>query len=96
MGPARIRLINIRAEFPSEASLLEGDKPLQWRIIAKDGMPATPLQSSPRAATMIIAPGEIYDLEVVVPPGAVRTFRVAFPDAPPALFPPTLLTVRGR
>ena len=93
---ARLRLINIRAEFPSDVSLLDGDKPVQWRIVAKDGMTATPLQSSARAAAMLIAPGEIYDLEVVVPPGAVRTFRVALPDAPPHLFPPTLLTVRGR
>jgi manganese oxidase len=93
---ARLRVINIRAEFPSEISLLDGDKPVQWRIVAKDGMPATALQSQSRASTMLIAPGEIYDLEVGVPAGAVRTFRVAFPDAPPALFPPTLLTVRGR
>ncbi|MGH7679132.1 MAG: multicopper oxidase domain-containing protein [Gemmatimonadaceae bacterium] len=95
-APARVRLISIRAEFPVEASLLDGDKPVQWRIIAKDGMTSTPLQSAARASTMVAGSGEIYDLEVVVPKGAVRTFRFAMPDAPPQLFPPTLLTVRGR
>lgn len=51
--PARIRLISIRAEFPIEASLLDGDKPVQWRIIAKDGMTSTPLQSAERASVMV-------------------------------------------
>ena len=94
--PTRVRMISIRAEFPVEASLLDGDKPVQWRIVSKDGMPTTQLQSQPRASTMIAGAGDIYDLEIVVPPGAVRTFRFALPDAPPQLFPPTLLTVRGR
>jgi FtsP/CotA-like multicopper oxidase with cupredoxin domain len=95
-APARLRVINIRAEFPEEISLLDGDKPVEWRILAKDGMTATPLQSTPRAAHMVVGSGEIYDLEVTVPAGATRTFRFALPEAPPHLFPPTLLTVRGR
>ena len=93
---ALLRVINIRAEFPNEISLLDGDKPVEWRVVAKDGMPATAMQSSTRVAKTLIAPGEIYDLAVTVPAGAVRTFLVAFPDAPPQLFPPTLLTLRGR
>ena len=94
--PTRLRFVSIRSEFPVEASLLDGDKPVEWRIVAKDGMPSTALQSASRTARMVAGAGEIYDLEVVVPAGAVRTFRVAMPDAPPQLFPPTLLTVRGR
>jgi manganese oxidase len=93
---ARLRVINIRSEFPMDISLLDGDKPVQWRIVAKDGMPATAMQSQMRAAKALIAPGEIYDLEVVIPSGAVRTLFVGLADAPVAVFPPTLLTVRGH
>ena len=78
------------------AGAFDGEKPVQWHMLSKDGMPSTALQSRPRSAHMIAGSGEIYDLEVVVPAGAVRTFRFGVPDAPPNLFPPTLLTVRGR
>ena len=94
--PVRVRVISIRSDVPVETSLLDGEKPVQWRILSKDGMPSTTLQSQPRSAHMIAGSGEIYDLEVVVPAGAVRTFRFGVPDAPPNLFPPTLLIVRGR
>lgn len=79
-------------------SLLDGQAPAQWRIVAKDGMPATPLQSVARAATMVIAPGETYDLEINPRSGAALSLRYGLTpvDAPPALAQVTTVPVRVR
>ena len=94
----RLRLINIRVGFAMEVTLLDGQMPTQWRIVAKDGMPVTPLQSVARAATMIIAPGETYDLEINPRSGAVLSLRYNLTpvDAPPELSQRTTVPVRVR
>jgi FtsP/CotA-like multicopper oxidase with cupredoxin domain len=94
----RLRLINIRVGFAMQVTLLDGETPTQWQIVAKDGMPATPLQSAGRAATMVIAPGETYDLEIKPQSGAMLSLRYNLTpvDAPPALAQVTTVPVRVR
>jgi len=97
-APTRLRLINIRADFAMAVSLLDGEAPAQWRIVAKDGMPATPLQSVAHAATMVIAPGETYDLEINPRSGAKLSLRYGLTpvDAPPELAQVVTVPVRVR
>ena len=92
----RLRLINIRSDFAMAVSLLEGQAPAQWRIIAKDGMPTTRLQSVTRPATIVIAPGETYDLEINPPSGATLALRYGLTpvDAPPAFAQVVTVPVR--
>jgi FtsP/CotA-like multicopper oxidase with cupredoxin domain len=94
--PVRLRVISIRSDAAADVSLTDGEAPVQWRIVAKDGMPATALQSQPRAAKLSMGAGEIYDFEVVARRGANLTFTSALFDAPPKLFPPTKVTIRVK
>jgi FtsP/CotA-like multicopper oxidase with cupredoxin domain len=59
----RLRLINIRTDYPASVAMLEGGQPLQWRVIAKDGadLPASQVRVGP--SQMLFAAGEIYDVE---------------------------------
>jgi len=58
----RFRLINIRTDYPARIAILEGGKPLEWRLIAKDGMDVPPSQATMRPSTLTFAAGEIYDV----------------------------------
>jgi FtsP/CotA-like multicopper oxidase with cupredoxin domain len=62
--PTRLRLINIRSESLMELSLEENGAPVPWRVVAKDGADLPPKQVRERPATMVSAPGEIYDVEI--------------------------------
>lgn len=37
---------------------IDRDKPVEWRVVAKDGFPATAMQSEPRPARLSVYPGE--------------------------------------
>lgn len=67
--PYRFRLINIRTDYVLALGLFEGDSPLEWRIVAKDGadLPAHQVRTTP-ARLEHFAPGEIVDVEFT--PGA--------------------------
>lgn len=69
--PTRLRLINIRTESVTELALEQNGALVQWRVVAKDGAELSPHQIRERPATMLIAPGEIYDVEIT-PPKAGR------------------------
>ena len=58
----RLRLINIRTDYPASISILEGGKPLEWRLIAKDGADLPASQATMRPSTLTFAAGEIYDV----------------------------------
>ena len=58
----RLRLINIRTDYAASVSILEGDKPLEWRVIAKDGADLPASQATMRPSTLLFAAGEIYDV----------------------------------
>jgi manganese oxidase len=62
--PHRLRLINIRTDYILNLMLQDGDKPLQWKVVAKDGADLPPAHVMTRPATVMMAPGEINDVEL--------------------------------
>jgi manganese oxidase len=75
----RFRVINIRSNAVVAMSILEGDQPVEWRHVAKDGADLPLSQSVVRPARVILAPGEIYDYEFTPrAPGELK-LRFAFP-----------------
>lgn len=60
----RVRIINIAANPPLNLSLRDGETPLQWRPIAKDGLDLPVAQMGVRPAVLRIGVGETYDFEI--------------------------------
>ena len=94
--PARFRLINIHSDNAVNVSLLDGEKPVEWRIVAKDGFPTTALQSAPRPGALTIQVGETYDIEVVPRAGTNLSWRYAIDGVAPKVTKPIEGTVRVR
>lgn len=65
----RVRLINITPSDILAVSLQNGDGPLTWRPITKDGAPVPPERCQPGPAQQTIGVGETYDFEFDTPPG---------------------------
>lgn len=59
----RFRLINIKVTTNSKVSFLSGQKPVNWKMIAKDGMDLPPQQKLMKQAVQDIAIGETMDFE---------------------------------
>lgn len=81
----RLRLINIRTDYLMTVALADSGGPLNWKVLAKDGadLPSQVV----RPATLEIAPGETYDVEL--PSHAVGDLRLrltlpTIPNVPPA------------
>lgn len=83
----KLRLINIRSDMGMLVSLMDGDKPASWRVVAKDGFTRPASQAQPRPAVVAIGSGETYDLEVTAPAG--RKLSLVYQLVAP--FPPPLL-----
>lgn len=75
--PTRLRLINIRTDFILDLALRDGDAPVQWRVVAKDGAALPPAQLRDSEAKLTISPGEIYDVEVTPRSGRALTLTHA-------------------
>lgn len=75
--PLRLRLINIRSELAMEYAWMDGDSTATWRPVAKDGFDLPTSQATSRRASVVLNPGEIMDVEVIVPLGTTRAFRYA-------------------
>jgi len=45
-------------------ALLDGNQPVEWRPLAKDGAMLEAGRTSPRAAQIKVAPGETYDFTI--------------------------------
>lgn len=71
--PNRLRLINIRSEYIIRVRLTEGDAPVMWRPVAKDGADLPAWQATGRVADVVRSPGETYDVEVTPMAGAELT-----------------------
>jgi len=82
----RLRLINIRSDLGMVVSLMHGDHPASWRIVAKDGFTRPTSQAQPRASVIAMGAGETYDVEVTSRSGASLSlaYQLAAP-LPPAL-----------
>jgi FtsP/CotA-like multicopper oxidase with cupredoxin domain len=88
----RFRLFNLAGDAPTMVSLNQGDTPVAWRPLAKDGYPLAKVQTAARPAVLVFDPGEIYDFEFT--PARMGTLTLKFglppsPGAPPGL-PPTV------
>lgn len=75
----RFRLVNIRGDSPLRFSLERGDSLLTWRAVAKDGADLPASQATNRPATLLFAPGEIYDFDFTAP-AAGGTYTLTFGD----------------
>jgi FtsP/CotA-like multicopper oxidase with cupredoxin domain len=81
----RFRLFNLAGDTPLMVSMNAGEKPIEWRAVAKDGYPLPPSQAIARPATLVFDPGEIYDYEFT--PSAAGELVLTF-GIPPFLVPP--------
>ncbi len=96
----RFRVINIRSDYPVALALLDGDRPAEWRHVAKDGADLPATQATVRPAQLIFSPGEIYDFEFT--PRAAGELRLRFGLPPGFRLPniavpqPTMMAVRVR
>jgi FtsP/CotA-like multicopper oxidase with cupredoxin domain len=96
----RFRLINIRTDPAVAVALLDGDRPAEWRHVAKDGADLPAAQATLRPARLTLRPGEIYDFELTPrSPGELR-LRFGYPEAVrPAnlvVLEPVVVAVRVR
>ena len=72
----RFRMIAITSDVPEEVELLDGDTPVEWRLVAKDGADTRPSQRTMRPAKLRFDPGEIYDFEFT--PRAPGTLKLVY------------------
>ncbi|MGH7720077.1 MAG: multicopper oxidase domain-containing protein [Gemmatimonadaceae bacterium] len=94
----RFRLINIRSDYSVAMALLDGDRPAEWRHVAKDGADLPAAQAVVRPAHLIFGPGEIYDVEFTPRSGGAFALRFGFPPAfrPPGITVPEPAVVEVR
>jgi FtsP/CotA-like multicopper oxidase with cupredoxin domain len=94
----RFRLVNIRSVFPVVVALLGGDRPAEWRYVAKDGAALPPAQAVVRPAQLVFSVGEIHDVEFTPRASGDLTLRFGYPPGfRPPVVPvpePTLVAVR--
>jgi FtsP/CotA-like multicopper oxidase with cupredoxin domain len=79
----RFRLFNLAGDAPLVVSIMAGDKPIQWRAVAKDGYPLPPSQVVDKPATLMFDPGEIYDFEITPKAAGELTLHFGLPPSPP-------------
>src|SRR5262249_45182398 len=60
----RFRLFNLAGDMPLQVALTSGDKPVEWKAVAKDGYPIATMQQTMQPASLVFDPGEIYDYEI--------------------------------
>jgi FtsP/CotA-like multicopper oxidase with cupredoxin domain len=69
----RLRIIHIIPDFTAWIALLDGDTPVQWRALAKDGAELPRSAQTMRRAALLAGPGETMDFEYVpTAPGLLR------------------------
>ena len=88
----RFRIINIKTDIAEALALLDGDRPVEWRLVAKDGADLPASQATLRPAELTFAPGEIYDVEFT--PRAVGDLALRYGEEQQG--EPTVVLVRVR
>jgi FtsP/CotA-like multicopper oxidase with cupredoxin domain len=78
----RFRAINIRTDFPATLALLEGDTPVTWRTVARDGADLPAGQQTVGPATLAFAPGQIYDFEFTPSKPGDLVLKFGYPPLP--------------
>lgn len=85
----RFRLFNLAGDMPLTVSLMAGEKPIDWKFVAKDGFALPSSQAKTQPATLLFDPGEIYDFEYTPSaPGALTLSAGPRPLPPGATLPP--------
>ena len=71
--PYRLRLIHIIPDFTAWIALLQGDQPLRWKPLAKDGAELPVARQVMRQSALLAGPGETMDFEFTpTAPGILR------------------------
>lgn len=99
----RFRLFNLAGDSPTQVSLNQDGKPVEWRAVAKDGYPLPASLAVSQEAKLVFDPGEIYDFEFTPARTGELTLKFGVPDfflpppvapgappPPPSPFPPTV------
>ena len=76
----RFRMINIQADAAADVTLLDGDKPAEWKMVARDGATLPPVQVQTQPAKLIFAAGQIFDFEVTPAKTGQMTLRFGYPN----------------
>ena len=84
----RFRLFNLAGDAPLMVSMNDGEKPIQWRAVAKDGFALPSVQATMRPAVLVFDPGEIYDFEVTPATAGELNLKFGPPPFPPPPPPP--------
>jgi hypothetical protein len=92
----RLRVINIRTDFPADVALLEGETPVTWRMIARDGADLPAGQQTTGPATLTFAPGQIYDFEFTPTKPGDLTLKFGYPALPFPVPPTSTVAVTVR
>ena len=92
----RFRLIDITGDVHTFVSLLDGEKPVAWRAVAKDGATLPAAQATMRPADVMLDPGEIYDFTFTPSKAGMFTLRFGPEDAPPEAGLPKKVNVAVR
>lgn len=79
----RLRLLNMTGDINTIVALLDGETPVEWRLLAKDGATVPAHQATARPAKLFFDPGEIYDFEFTPKAPGNLVLRFGPPDAPP-------------
>jgi FtsP/CotA-like multicopper oxidase with cupredoxin domain len=75
----RFRVINISDGVPTFFKFADGDKPIMWRAVAKDGADLPSSQATVRPAILLSDPGEIYDFQLTPSAPGALTFTFGLP-----------------
>jgi FtsP/CotA-like multicopper oxidase with cupredoxin domain len=92
----RFRLINIRTDYFASVALLDGEAPIEWRLVGKDGADLPPAQATLRPAKLTFAAGEIYDVEFTPKTAGDLTLQFGAPQQGPIPGQATNVPVRVR
>ena len=69
----RVRIINITENNTGDLALLEGETPVEWTAVAKDGAPVVAAYRVPSPARVRTSVGETYDFAWTPgPPGLLQ------------------------
>jgi FtsP/CotA-like multicopper oxidase with cupredoxin domain len=89
----RFRMIDITDDLSTLVSIRDGDTPVQWRVVAKDGATLPASQATARPAALSFDPGEIYDFEYTPASPGELSLRFGTVDAPPQFGLPGTVSV---
>lgn len=84
----RFRLINISADNEAVINMKDGDQPLSWTIVARDGMELPAAKQVAAPATLHTSAGQIYDVVFTATANTKLTFNA--PAGGPGSPPPTV------